>query len=264
MDGGYREEVLMRALIAFSSCEKYAVEKKNQALRDTFLKDVPMFPDLEYKIFIGDGTPIKEDTSALQMEYDIAFKEWTTRFPASPAVWEKKDKPQRFSNYAPESDEVILHVPDDYKNISYKTREGFRWAVQHGFDFIFQACPDTYTHIPRLMTSRFEAHSYTGRALLNPTPRSGRQPYGQGGPGFWISALSAQHLVDAPVTDWAPDRWVGTVLYNKGIRLYGDNRYVDYPQRPQNGNDFITSHLACVPTPYDVRLMYSVYEGRPR
>jgi hypothetical protein len=54
------------------------------------------------------------------------------------------------------ADELLLTVPDGYDSLPYKTREGHRWALQAGFDYIFQAFVDTYIDPYRLLASSFE------------------------------------------------------------------------------------------------------------
>ena len=56
----------MKVLIAITSCVRDAQNGNNQALRDTFLKDVANRPDLEYRFFLGDGTPTGEDETTLR------------------------------------------------------------------------------------------------------------------------------------------------------------------------------------------------------
>ena len=242
----------MKVLLSIASCVKYARDNKNQAQRDTFLNAAAAL-NLDYKFFMGDGTPMAEDSAALDKSFNEGFNEWVRRFPSSPAVWEKKAVPQVLNNYSPASDEILLAVPDDYKHLTYKMRVAREWAVQQGYEFIFHICPDTYVDLPRLMTSGFQKYDYTAKFCGG---------YGEGGPGYWLSAHAARLLIKAPVTDWAEDRWVGNILQRNGIRLREDRRYANYPQRPQKDNSLITSHLANVPTVYDVRLMYAVHEGR--
>ena len=250
----------MRALVAISTCAKYELDGKNQAMRDTCLRDAAQFPELTCKYFVGDGTPTGEDSTALQQAFDNNWKAWTTHFPASPSVWEKKDVPPAPlpRGFVARDDTVLLHVPDDYKHMSYKTRESLRWSSQQGFDFTFRCCCDTYIDFPRLMASGFERHSYIAGGILQPNN------YGIGGPGYWLDRRSADFVVASPVTDWAEDRWVGGIMHKNGIAVRVDRRYVNYPQHPSRNNDFITSHIALMPVPYDVRIMYRLYEERFR
>src|ERR1039458_698081 len=249
----------MRVLVAISTCAKYELDGKNQAFRNTCMKEAAKFPELTCKFFIGDGTPITEDSTALQQTFNENWRQWTTRFPSSPSVWEKKDVPPAPlpGGFSAKDDTVILQIPDDYKHMSYKTRESLRWAVQQDYDFIFRACCDTFIDFPRLMASGFAAADYIAGGMLQPL-------YGIGGPGYWLRNRAAKLVINAPVTDWAEDRWVGGVLYSHGINLTVDSRYVSFPQHPLKSNDFITSHIALMPIPYDERIMYRFYEERGR
>jgi len=252
----------VRVLVAVSTCAKYEFDGKNQAMRDTCLKEAAQFPDLTYKFFVGDGTAIAEDSTALQQSFNKNWQEWTRRFPSSPSVWEKKDVPPAPlpRGFVMKDDIVVLPIPDDYKHMSYKTRESLRWATrpEQDFDFIFRCCCDTYIDFPRLMLSGFERHAYIAGGVLQPNN------YGIGGPGYWLSKDATRPVVAAPVTDWAEDRWVGGILHRSGIPVHVDRRYVNYPQHPQKSNDLITSHIALMPTLYDFRVMYHLYEERWR
>jgi len=209
-------------------------------MRDTFLKDINKYLGLEYRFFIGDGTPTGEDETALWK----SFNSWD--------IVHYKKKVEEGKNlriaFTPKPDEVVLHVPDDYAHIPYKTRANKRWALKEGFDFVFQCFPDTYIDLQRLMCSGFEKHSYIGKP----------GGYAGGGCGYWTDKKASQIIADAPVTDWADDRWVGSLLKSHGIALHGDNRYADYPTHPTADNDAITSHLACTPVIYNNRLMYTM------
>jgi hypothetical protein len=250
----------MRVLVAISTCAKYELDGKNQAFRNTCMKEAAKFPELTCKFFIGDGTPITEDSTALQQTFNENWRQWTTRFPSSPSVWEKKDVPPAPlpRGFVAKPDTVLIPIPDDYKHMSYKTRESLRWAAGQDYDFVFRCCCDTYIDFQRLVLSGFENHEYVAGGILQPNN------YGIGGPGYWLGRSAVQHVINSPVTDWAEDRWVGGVLYKKGIAVHVDRRYVNYPQRPSRNNDFITSHIALMPVPYDVRIMYRLYEERFR
>jgi len=59
----------MKALIAITSWVTGAINGENQAMRDTFLKDVPRYPGLDYKFFIGNGQSTGEDETLLTQSY---------------------------------------------------------------------------------------------------------------------------------------------------------------------------------------------------
>ena len=158
----------MSVLVAISTCAKYELDGKNQAFRDTCLKDAAQFTDVTVKFFIGDGTPVTEDSTALQQSFDQNWQAWMSRFPASSSVWEKKDVPPAPlpRGFTAKDDTVLLQIPDDYKHMSYKTRESLRWASTRNFDFIFRCCVDTYIDFPRLMSSGFEQADYIAGGVL--------------------------------------------------------------------------------------------------
>ncbi len=215
---------LPKVLLAICGWSNGAANGEHQAARDTFLQEVKEFPNLTYKFFIGDGTPTGEDETALLASLRRNNRE-NYRLVAPVPVF-------------PQDDEVMVAAPDDYQHISYKSRAAHRWAVEHGFDYIFLCYPDTAVDVERLMLSGFEGKDYVGRPLTNPTL------YAKGGQGRWLSKRAAQLVAAAPVTDWAEDRWVGTIMLRNNIALRADNRYVDFPEIPRSSNNYITSHLS--------------------
>ena len=231
-----------RILITITSCVKDALNGVNQAMRDTFLKDIPKFPWLQYRFFIGDGTPTGEDETALlnsfYAEDAVVYRD---KYPVV--------SPKPFA-YIPKEDEVILHVPDDYLHGTYKTRESHRWGLERNYDYIFQCFTDTYINLHRLTKSGFERYDYSGGGTIW---------YASGGAGYWLSKKAAKHLLNEPITDWAEDRWTGSIMKKNGIVLHNDLRYDNYPRSPQVDNNYITSHLAITPKVYAPKMMYEVH-----
>lgn len=222
---GGKSDPLPKVLLAICSWATGVVNGEHRAARETFLQDVKRFPNLTYRFFIGDGSATGEDETALFASLKRDNRE-TYRIIAPPVVHQLQD------------DEVVLSTPDDYQHLSYKSREIHRWAIAHGFDYLFLCYPDTAIDVPRLMSSGFENNDYVGRLLINPNR------YAKGGQGRWLSRRAAHIVAASPVTDWAEDRWVGALMSRNGIVLHIDNRYVDYPEVPRCDNDFITSHLS--------------------
>jgi hypothetical protein len=227
----------MKVLIAIIGWAKGATNGDHQVMRDTWLKDIT-HPDVSYKFFIGDGTPMTEDET--QLRRSVAVK------CGHPSV----GKPQPKIEFTPQADEILVPTPDDYTHITAKSREAFRWAVAQGFDYIFTCYPDTFVNVDRLLKSGFTGHDYTGLSI----------GYAKGGQGRWLSRKAAMLVMNESVTDWAEDRWVGQILARKGILLHNDRRYVDYPLAPAPGNDYITSHLAEMPIRYDQNLTRKLYQ----
>ena len=110
----------MKVLIAIISWIEGCKKGVHKAQRDTFLKDIALFPNLGYKIFVGDGTPTGED------EYDIN-KSFEAAHPLTQGKNAKNLQKWPF-DYSPKEDEVVLHVPDDLVHISYKAKAAWRWA----------------------------------------------------------------------------------------------------------------------------------------
>lgn len=248
----------MKILIAITSCVKFALDGSHQACRDTYLTQLPQFPSIEYKFFMGDGTPTGEDETAMQ----ASRKDCHHSRPMDDSA----------VTYAPKDDEVLLHVPDDYVYFSWKLRGYVRWAAEREYDYIFNAVADTYIDLERLMSSGFDKYDFSGRSL-------GRFPCG--GSGYWLSKKTYNILLDKPCTDWTSDRWVGHILLNDdhapkyGIKLHGDDRYSASPEQnyctasehrsplfPEPNNEQITAHLSEAPSVYHNSLMYKAHNIR--
>lgn len=230
----------MKVLIAIIGWAKGATNGDHQVMRDTWLRDTLKHPDLEYKYFIGDGTPMTEDETELHKSLDRGIK----------CCHPSLNKIQTQIEFTPKQDEILVHTPDDYGHVTAKSREALRWAVARGFDYIFTCYPDTFVNVDRLMSSGFAGHDYVGLSI----------GYAKGGQGRWLSRKAAALAMNEPVTDWAEDRWIGDILARKGIPLHDDRRYVDYPLAPAPGNNYITSHLAETPIPYDQNLTRRLYQ----
>lgn len=222
----------MKTLICILSWVEGCRKGVHKAQRATFLQDVAKFPDLDYKIFVGDGTPTGED------EYDI-----NKSFEAAHPLTQGKnamDSPKSPSDYAPGPDEVVLHVPDDLVHVSYKARAAWQWALDNGYGYVFNCFCDTYIDVEKLMGSGFEAHDFSGM-----TYDENRCP--QGGSGYWLSKKSLQILATAHIDFWADDGWAGWTLPKSGINLHNDHRYGYCPDVPTRQNDIISAHMGFYP-----------------
>lgn len=237
----------MKVLVSVYGWLNGATNGEFQAMRDTVLKDTAKYPGLEYRFFLGDGTPTTlEEKDRLLRSFRGYEREYLAKARSS-----MRDAGS-FS-YVPKDDEVVLHVPDDYLHTSYKTQAAAAWAVDRGFDYIFGCFSDTYINLKRLMESDFEKYPYSGMQCGG---------YAAGGPGYWIDRASAQKLVsETVISEWAEDRWVGDVMRKHGIECHYDPRYVETPALPQPGNDFITSHLAHTPTVFNPQMLYDAHRA---
>lgn len=231
--------MVSKNLVVILSCSAHALNGYNQVMRDTWLKHVD-----DYKFFMGSGKPSGEDETLLWMSWE-----------KSGVYKNKAVKDPSLKDYALKQDEVILDVPDNYTHVGYKLRGACRWALEKGYDYIFQGIIDTFAIPQRLLSSGFEKHDYVGSANNERTSLGG-------GAGFWLSKKAMQILADAPVTHWAYDAWSGEVLLKNGIQITHDPRYTNLEQiklSPRRDNDIITSHIANTPTVYDPARMFELY-----
>ncbi len=259
----------VRVLIAIVGWERGARNGENQAMRDTCLGYIPSSATsaavtgrfnqrlgcsgslVTYRFFIGDGTPTGEDETAVFK----SMGESPETYRVKADYWSKEHSQ---STYTPQSDEVMLHVPDDYIHHVYKTREAHRWSVEKGFDYTFKCDVDTYVDVQRLMSSGFERYDYIGK--MGGNPETGF--FASGGCGHWLSKKAAKLILDSPVTFWAEDGWIGSVMSKNNIGLQNDSRYVDAPDFPKKDNDIVAAHLAITPTVYDPKRMYEIHRLR--
>jgi len=117
----------------------------------------------------------------------------------------------------------VLDVADDYLSLPDKTRAICKWAIDQGFDYIFQCDDDVYLRPERLLDSGFQSFDYVGR-LRGP---SGKYPAPYcSGFSYWLSRKAMQAVINAPWNgDTADDRFVGNVLQDAGVVGALDERY---------------------------------------
>lgn len=236
-------KVLIGILSWVHGCRRGVIK----AQRDTFLQDVPKFPGLDYRVFVGDGTPVTEDDSAVLKTFALA--------PEGTRELNERNQPKLPFDYTPEADEVVLTAPDDLAHLAYKAREMWRWAHDRTYDYVFTCFCDTYIDVQRLMRSGFEQHEFTGM-----TYDTNRCP--QGGAGYWMDSRCLGIMANERVDFWADDGWAGWTLQKQGIWLNNDLRYAQYDNVPKPSNDTISVHISehvVRPTPvYDV--MQGIYQ----
>ena len=236
-----------KALITISSWVTGATNGDNDAIRETYATLIANYPNLDYRFFIGDGTPISdEDERRLEPAVLHATKGHRLK-----ALATKNQVP---FTYTPKSDEVVVPCPDGYLYLGHKTWHSHKWALDNGYEFMFQCFPDTFIHIPRLVESGFEDHDFTGLEIGN-----AKLKYPAGGNGYWTSKHAAELLLQEPVDDWAEDRWAGRALSQRGIPLYSDSRYS--AQLPRMDNNLITAHLCDTPKVYNSDMMRDAFNA---
>jgi GT2 family glycosyltransferase len=234
-DGNFLEN---QVLIAIRSCVRDAVRGDNQAVRDTWAKDVRLY-NYEYRFFIGDGTPVDDSAITKTSEYGSCY------------VGRRQES---ITEMVPKIDEEIVPCPDDYFHMPYKLREICRYALREGYDYVFTPCDDVYVDVYRLSTSEFKGHDYIGN-LWN------GNPYAHGGPGFWLSKKACEIIANAPVTSTHDDEWVGMVLAEHGIFGHHDTRYAYDSDVLQD--DTVAMHMTFLPGTYKPEWMRITAEKWP-
>jgi hypothetical protein len=150
---------------------------------------------------------------------------------------------------------VELDCNDDYKSIPEKVRAIAKWALEHGYHFMFK-CDDDVVLRPRdFMASGFQDHKYSGRANRPPQPYT--VPYGF---GYVLNHECMNIVASSELPTWHPEpfddeRWVAEILWHRGISLTDVRRYqlchyVNYDRALNNGFAFCI-HL---PDPQAVKL----------
>jgi SAM-dependent methyltransferase len=158
-------------------------------------------------------------------------------------------------------DEVILDCPDGYRDLPSKCMEIFKWALEHGYDYVFKTDSDVYIRPERLLAAVPVGKDYVGR--LRGPARGYPAPYCSG-MGYWLSRKALQARVDGGnLLDFNEDLTTGNILLRAGIVPYNDPRYcVVMSQRsalngregPRVGNDVIAS------CEYDASMMRVVHQ----
>jgi hypothetical protein len=263
-----------KILIAFLGWVGGAKRGDHQALRDTWLKGVADIPNMDYKFFIGDGTPV---SPAEEQMINDTFKTWANR-----NAWNKQHYDKRlqagaeypFGDFQPQEDEIVGHYPDGYHYMSYKRKESLRWALENGYDYIFCLSNDVYARPERLLTSDFKNSDYSGLYCGNTgyvgTPEYIAESYAFGG-GFWVSSKAAHIIVDYPIDYWCEDWWVGLALSDAIKRgeirshLYSVkvSPYALSPRYPHADNDIVSVEFSAGGN-YENDRMYKCHENFPK
>jgi hypothetical protein len=173
-------------------------------------------------------------------------------------------------NGKPKPDEVWLDCADSYEELPFKTQGLLGWALEKGYDYVFKCDTDTYVCVPRLLTSGFWEHDYTGYfercKSCRPSATGHCQclsgngerfySYASGGAGYWLSARAAAIVVGAKIipdpliadreeqSTRGEDLQVGWALGRNGIECHLDERYSLRHPGPLQQNSIITLH-AC-------------------
>ena len=204
----------MNVLVAISSCQAYENDGRNQSVRDTWLKDLPIGWD--YRFFHGQGSSHGQDI-------------------------------------------VNVSCGDDMNDLTHKTQGKLRWAVEHGYDFVFCCFPDTYACVERLIICGFENFDYVGTFYCHP----GGIPYCQGGAGYFLSRKACEIVIAANLPHYiAEDCIVGDTLFRHNLRKFDCSDFHQSGEGPLNRNSTITGHLSNRAGGFTIAAMHKEHNWR--
>lgn len=228
---------MAKILLAIISCENNAFLGYPQAQRNTWLRDIVKYPDLDYRFFYGDGKPTGEDENAAMGTYSGVESAYPNHRHVKPPV-----------EFKPQPDEVVLvNTPDDYGHHAHKTRNKIRWAIDKGYDYILTCNDDLYLDVDRFMNSDFKDYDFLGRRATD--------TFIHGGPGICLSRKSAEILASSPINTYGGDGFMAQSLVGK-VNTHFDDRYTEWPDVPKRDNDKLASHLIVAGS-----RMHEVYRG---
>jgi len=170
-------------------------------------------------------------------------------------------------NAAPRPDEIILDCQDGYHFLSQKTQLIRRWALDHGYDYLWKVDDDTYVRPERLLGNGFAGMDYVGR-LRGPSGNYAG-PYCSGF-CYGLSKKSLELLapLEWPLNDdFSEDRWTGNKLLRLGITPQNEMGFVVHSSKanaitgreaPLTGNSVIAS---CEYLPADMRRVHAEFKS---
>jgi hypothetical protein len=168
-------------------------------------------------------------------------------------------------------DTILVDCDDAYFDLTSKTKLKCRWAVDHGYDFVFCAFPDTYACAERLTTCGFENFDYFGDLLYHANGY-----YCQGGQGYFLSKRACAYVTDHPSNYPNEDCYVGDLMRENPTMRCGDSRFFFYAGLSPTGgplktNKIVACHLSTdAPNGYVPKYMYEKHnlwlasQGQPQ
>ncbi len=128
------------------------------------------------------------------------------------------------SERTPRADEVFLQCNDDYEGLPEKVREAVRWALAHGYDYMFKVDDDVVLRVPSFFSSDFRHYDFIGHK--NKDEGAISAPWGF---CYGLSKKCMQIIAEAPLPYNNNDEvWVANNLSAQGILLHDETRYILY------------------------------------
>ena len=152
-----------------------------------------------------------------------------------------------------EPDEIFFDTSDDYRSSVYKSYQIVKWALENGYDYVFECDTDTMIIPKKLMSSGFEQYDYYG----------GGWTYASGGSGFWLSVKAMKALLEEPILPDGPphDIFTAETMKKHNIPFSIHDGY-EYAPGWRLHADTVTYHLGSVfgwagtVPPYTPSMMY--------
>ena len=148
-------------------------------IRETWIKDLKSF-DIPYKFFYGKRLRSSNERRV------------------NPALNKLRD---------PLPDEEFLDCGDNYTQNPAKMKAICRYALDHGYDYILRCDDDTFVYPDRLLKEDWATKDYSGANASEFHP----------GGCMFLSARLMRLIVDAPITTYADDIWIGQIAQDNRI-----------------------------------------------
>jgi hypothetical protein len=144
-------------------------------------------------------------------------------------------------------DEIELPVDDGYHVLIHKVCAIVRWALDHGYDYVFKIDADTWLDVPKLLAAGFEKHDWVG--LMGDKGASGGVGHcTSGGVGIWLSAHAMRVFLDHYPTmpagkmhlwdDWA----LSLTLADAGLKPVNSDLLWNFDLGPADKSTLISWH----------------------
>jgi hypothetical protein len=141
----------------------------------------------------------------------------------------------------PLSDEVFLTVGDNYTQNAFKLKEIIRYALAGGYTNLLVVDDDTFVY-PELFGTEFRSYDYAGAKTGAFHP----------GSCVFLSKAAMEILIDARITSFADDVWVGDVMAKAGIPRHNiagirHEFGIDYQVNPYQVSKLAVALHSCTP-----------------
>ena len=176
----------MRTLIAVSSCERDAYNGYNQAMRQTWIREMSQVEGFDYKIFYGVTSKLMlPDEVMLECPDDYNGLPYKTR-----------------------------------ESLRWALAQGYEYVFRAFTD----TCINPHRLRTSGFTRHHYFGCFPGGYDPEPDAK-GHYAYASGGPGYFTDKKASEAIVAAEPDHWAEDLWVGDVLGRAGIRGQDDKQF---------------------------------------